>query len=202
MVMSILDYMIPETIIVFNVGAGALVVGILVFTFSLLAIVWKGKKEITDTIKEELEPSKNASNKSTLAVNELQTFLRNKFRGTNFVHTLLETGASPLKPTEFGAQLIRDSGLESVLDTNKEVLCIKLKAMLPTAGYTEFDVQEKARDLLISLVDDPMMNPVKDYVYKNPTDIRTILRVGGLWLRDDFLKAPRGTAELNESSDK
>ena len=192
--------MTPETTIVFNVGVGALLTGVFVFVGSLLAIVWKGKKEIADTIRQELEPTKNAGNKSALAVNELQTFLRNKFRGTTCVHTLLEVGSSPLKPTEFGAQLIRESGLEDVLNGNKEILCTKLRAMLPN-NYTEYDVQEKARELLIFLVDDPMMNPVKEYVYKNPTDIKVILRVGGLWLRDDFMKEPRLVAKEEKSED-
>ena len=194
MEMNILDTMTPETTIVFNVGVGAILIGIVTFMLALVAVVWKGKKEISQTIREELEPTKRAGNKSALAVNELQTYLRNKFKGTTFVHTLVEKGTSPLKPTEFGASLIKDSGLKDILDTNKAILRTKLEAILPT-GYTEYDVQEKARDLLISLVDDPMMNPVKEYVYKNPSDIKTILRVGGLWLRDDFMNAPREVAK-------
>lgn len=186
-----------DTPIVFNVGAGALLIGIIVFFLGLLAIVWKGKKEISDTIREELKPVNNTNNRLVIAVTQLQAAVRELNPGA-ILSSLLEVGASPLRPTQIGAGLIKDSGLENVMDEHKDELCIKLKAMLPT-GYTEYDVQEKARALLISLKDDPMMNPVKDYVYANPMDIERILRVGGLWLRDDFLKKPRQAASLNDT---
>ncbi len=58
-------------------------------------------------------------------------------------------------------------------------------------NYTEYDVQEKARNLLIAQKDDSIMNPVKEYAYKNGLNVEIILKVGGLWLRDDFLGIPR-----------
>ncbi len=179
-----------ETTIILNIGAGALIVGILVFFLGLLAIIWKGKKEIADTVKEELSPYKNMNNRVINAITEVQTVLRNKYKGVNISHNLMETSGSPLGPTEFGAQMIKDSGLEKILNDNSETLCIKLKAALPKE-YTEYDVQEKARELLMSLKDDPMMIPLKRWVYEHPSDITLILKVGGLWLRDDFLKVPR-----------
>ncbi len=111
------------------------------------------------------------------------------------MHSLVEKGDSPLNPTEFGASLIKDSGLEKILDENKELFRVKLKASLPT-GYSEYDVQEHARKLLLDLKDDPMMKPVKDWVYEHPMEIEIIFRVGGLWLRNDFMEKPR---EINQS---
>lgn len=182
-----------DTTIVFNVGAGTLIVGIFFFFIALLAVVWKGKSEISDSIKKEITPFRNIAN----AVTEIQTVLRNKFDGLNIVHTMMEQGSSPLNPTEYGSHLIKESGLEKILDEQKEFLCTKLKAILPS-GYTEYDVQEKARQILIDLKDDSIMRPVKDWVYEHPTDIKNILRTGGLWLRDDFLGNPRKTAENKE----
>ncbi|MFH0739918.1 MAG: hypothetical protein V1819_02405 [bacterium] len=178
------------TIITFNVGACTLLVGIFVFFFALLGIIWKGKKEIADTVKSELNPFRNIAN----AITEIQTIMRNKFIGINIVHTMVEKGESPLNPTLYGANLIKDSGLEKILNDNKELLFTKITASLPTK-YTDYDVQEKARELLISLKKDPLMFPVKNWVYNNPMDIDIILRVGGLWLRDDFLNKPRKTSE-------
>lgn len=188
-----------DTPIVFNVGVGTLLVGIVVFFLGLLAIVWKGKKEIGDAINENLKPINSTNNRLVLAINELQTIVRNGITGTTIEHSLLERGASPLRPTVFGAKLIKDSGLEKVLDDNKEDLRIKLKATLPKE-YTEYDVQEKARELLLSLKDDQIMNSVKEYVYKTPTDIKIVLRTGGLWLRDDFLKQARAVASDDAGS--
>ena len=116
-----------------------------------------------------------------------------QFHGLVINHSMTEVSGSPLKPTQYGAQLIKDSGLEAVLNEYRETLCEKMRVLLQE-GYTEYDVQEQARNLLLSLKDEPMMRVVKEYVYSNPTDIEVILRTGGLWLRDDFLNQPRGVA--------
>lgn len=187
-----------DTSIIFNISAGSMTIGLFFFFVALLAIVWKGKKEIADTIKEELNPFKKTGNSIIHAINEAQTILRNKFPGVSIIHNLVETGESPLKPTEYGAQLIKDSGLEKVIDENRDFLRTKLKASLPK-DYTEYDVQEKARSLFIELKDNPILNPVKKWVYENPTDIEVILKVGGLWLRDDFLDKPRSLNKTKEN---
>jgi len=183
-----------ETIITFNIGAGKLIIGILVFIFGLLAIIWKSKGEISSAIKEALSPFREMGN----AIVEIQTILRQKFESVAINHTLVEKGSSPLNPTEYGVSLIRDSGLEDVLNQNREILRTKLSASLPK-DYTEYDVQERARQLLLALKDDPIMNQVKIWVYNNPTDIDTILRVGGLWLRDDFLGKSRGINKVGNN---
>jgi hypothetical protein len=188
------------TPLVFNIDAGTLLVGLFFFFMTLLAIVWKGKKEISDSIDEKLSPINTningisaTANRLVVAVTELQTIVQTGIKGAVIHNLLLEKGASPLRPTVVGAKLITDSGLKDVLDNNKEELRIKLSAILPK-DPTEYDVQEKARELLLNLKEDSMMNPVKEYVYSNPTDIQVILKVGGLWLRDDFLEHPRAVA--------
>jgi len=190
-----------DTTIIFNVNAGMLIVSMAVFFISLFAIIWKGKKEISDAIKEEIMPFKKTGTNIVNAITEVQTILRNKFKGLNIAHSLVEKSGSPLRPTEYGVQLIKESGLEKILDDNKDFLCTKLKASLPKE-YTEYDVQEKARSLLIELKDDPILNPVKKWIYENPTDIEVLLKVAGLWLRDDFLKQPRSINKDQENNKK
>ena len=146
------------TTITFNIGAGTLLVGIVVFFLALLSIIWKGKSEIATAIRSEISPFRNIAN----AITEIQTILRNKFDGLNIVHMMTEQGSSPLNPTEYGVSLIKESGLQKILDENKELLCTKLKASLPT-DYAEYDVQEKARQVLLGLKHDPIMKPVKDW---------------------------------------
>lgn len=175
-----------ETIINFHIGIGTLLVGIVLFFLALLAIIWRGKTEMRQTIKDEIVPFRNIAN----AIIEIQTIIKTKLEGISMQYTLTEQSGSPLRPTEYGLKLIKDSGLDRILDINKETLCTKLRASLPK-DYTEYDVQENARNLLIQLKDDPMMKPVKEYVYNYPTDMDIILRTGGLWLRDDFLGQPR-----------
>jgi hypothetical protein len=185
-----------ETAVVFNVGAKELLIGLVVFFVALISLVWKGRKEIGEIVEKETKGIKATADRLVVAVTEMQTVLKSK-KSFNFT-ALLEKGASPLRPTEFGANLIKNSGLEKILDENKEFLCTKLRASLPTA-HTEYDVQENARKLLVDLKNDPIMNPVKQYVYNNPMEIETILMVGGLWLRDDFLGQPRRVAKNDDN---
>lgn len=185
------------TPIVFNINAGALLVGIVVFFLALLGIIWKGKNEMGNLIDGKIGGLNKTIPKLTQAVVELQSIISNKIKGVVINQSLLETSGSPLAPTEYGAELIKKSGLEKILDDYKEDLCIKLKANLPK-DHTEYDVQEIARNLLVSLKDDPMMKPIKEYLYNNPMDIELILRIGGLWLRDDFLKKDRKINKTKE----
>lgn len=179
-----------STPIIFYVDARVLLVGMSVFFLALLALVWKGRKEIEEIIDNKIGNLSNSAPKLISAIIELQAIISTKVKGVIVSQSLVETTGSPLAPTEFGAELIKKSGLEKVLNENKEDFCIKLRAVLPKE-YTEYDVQEHARNLLVNLKDDSIMNPVKEYVYNNPVDIEIILKAGGLWLRDDFLNKPR-----------
>ena len=85
-----------ETIITFTLGVGALLIGIAVFFLYLLAVIWKGKSEIAAAIKNEISPFRNIAN----AITEIQTIIRNKFKGINIIHTMTEQGSSHLNPTE------------------------------------------------------------------------------------------------------
>ncbi len=102
--------MTPETTLVFNIGVGAAVITIITVFLGLLGIIWKGKKEIGEAIKEGIKPFASIAN----SITEIQTTLKDKL-GVSFVHTMVEKGDSPLNPTEYGASLIKDSGLERVL---------------------------------------------------------------------------------------
>lgn len=189
--------MTESTPIIFYVDARVLLVGIFVFFSVIFSLVWKGKKEIEDIIDKKLGILEKkvdslvvAVPKLYAAVIEIQKIISVKIKGAIISQPLVETNGSPLRPTAYGVQLIVDSGLEKIIAENKEDLCIKLKAVLPK-DYGEYDVQENARNLLVNLKDDPIMKPVKEYVYNNPMDIEIILKAGGLWLRDDFLGQAR-----------
>ncbi len=104
--------------------------------------------------------------------------------------------ASPLSSTEVGAWYIKESGLEKILEERKDWLLQNIRHSLPQ-NYTDYDVQETARRVLLSLKDDLMMRPVKEFAFQNALEVGTILGAGALWLRDDFLGAPRKVAQTN-----
>jgi|GEM_PF-1396741 len=166
------------------VNAGVALVGIPVVIGVLLRIGMK--LQVLDDLKKASEKMNRVVGNMTLAITEVQTILKSKFPGLEITQSLLEKPGSPLAPTEQGASILKESGLEKVLDDNKEALQIRLRASLPDP-YTDYDVQENARKLLNSLKDDPMMIAVKDWVYANPMRLDILLNLGGLWLRDDFL---------------
>lgn len=132
---------------------------------------------------------------------ELQTDVRDLIGRIAKMEGKLEgvsASASPVQPTELGARYIKESGLEKILDERKISLCDNLKNLLPQ-NYVEYDVQEVARRVMLSLKDEPIMRPVKEYAFKEGVEVEVILGVGALWLRDDFLKLPR---EINKTEKK
>lgn len=135
-----------------------------------------------------IAPIKKSVARITNACIEIQTIF--EACGIPLKHHLVEAPGSPLQPTAFGEQLIKDSGLKKILDDQSSFLKAELSKKVSEKD-TEYDVQEKARSLLIELKNIEMMNPVKKYAYDNGLDVDIILKAGGLWLRDDFLGKQR-----------
>jgi len=154
--------------------------------FAMFAVIYLGFK---------FNPILKSIKRITNSIVEIQTVF--KIAGVPLDHLLTEGPGSPLQPTGVGINYIRESGLEKILDEKKDVLLQKLKGELPK-DYTDYDVQETSRKVLLSLRDDPMMKPIKDYAFKNALEVEIILRTGALWLRDDFLGVPRGVAKKSE----
>jgi len=146
-----------------------------------------------------LKPVKKSVSRITNACIEIQTALED--RGVSLKHHLVESPGSPVAPTEYGEQLIKESGLEKILDEKANFLTGELKKKLPE-NYTEYDIQEKSRETLIGLKDNEIMNPVKKYAYENGLKLDLILRVGGLWLRDDFIGRKRQVNKTEEEKSK
>lgn len=135
-----------------------------------------------------IAPIKKSVARITHACIEIQTIFNS--HGISLQHHLVEAPGSPLQPTAFGEKLIKDSGLEKILDDQNSFLKTELSKRV-SEKYTEYDVQEKARSFLLELKDTNIMNPVKKYAYDNGLDVDVILKAGGLWLRDDFLGKQR-----------
>lgn len=89
---------------------------------------------------------------------------------------------SPVSLTATGEQLLRDSGLKSYIDRQKDDLMIQLRAMPPFDLYT---VQENAFRLFdrISL-DDQFARQLKKYAFRTGASTDLLRRVGAIYLRD------------------
>ncbi|MFZ3076851.1 MAG: hypothetical protein WA139_00150 [Candidatus Aenigmatarchaeota archaeon] len=120
-----------------------------------------------------------------LAITEIQTIF--SVGGQDIKHSLTEVSNSPLQPTDFGLELLKKSGMEEYVKANEDSLIKKVKEKLKK-GYTAYDVQEQSIKLMVELKDGNMLNTIKEYAFNNGMSIETILRLGGLMLRDKFLK--------------
>lgn len=129
-------------------------------------------------IDKALEPIK-------FAIIEIQRLF--KTGGVELDHKLTETRSSPLKPTNFGLKLLKESGLDKLISDKKDQYLKELKTKLGKT-YSAYDVQEEAIKLIKEKEDNKSIIPIKDYAFKNGFNVEIILRLGGLILRDEYLK--------------
>lgn len=100
----------------------------------------------------------------------------------------VEGSKSPLNPTQLGWKWLNESGLAKIIDEEQKTWLLQnLRNSLPP-NYTDYDVQEVARRVMVSLKDDSLMKAVKQYAFEHGIDIEMLLRLGGLLLRDNFLE--------------
>lgn len=144
-------------------------------------------------ISKRAKPIEVMIRKITNAVIEIQSIFNHSY-GIKMDHKLTEASGSPLMPTPYSVKIFKESGLEKVLNENKESFVRELTKQLPR-DYTDYDVQEIARTFLLEKFTTPLMNEVKKYAYENAMDMTTYIRTAGLWLRDDFLGIERRIAK-------
>ncbi|HEY4963862.1 MAG TPA: hypothetical protein VIH90_04165 [Candidatus Saccharimonadales bacterium] len=105
---------------------------------------------------------------------------------SNFVKT-----ESPMSLTDNGKQLLEDSGIKKFIDDNFDSLLAELQNTLSPKGndYSAYDVHTIALDTVISHADDKDFLPVKDYAFKEGSNLENIQLVGGIYLRDKCLES-------------
>ena len=114
-------------------------------------------------------------------------------------YCLTETAGSPLRPTDFGMKIVQDSGLSKIIQDKKLELLGELdNKMREYKAFSAYDVQEKAIELISQRPDSPLMQGVKNYAFENGIELEPILRVGGLLLRDEYLKQHPEVSQKNK----
>lgn len=109
--------------------------------------------------------------------------------GHNILFPLTVTPGSPLQLTDYGKQLMQDSGFNGILadNNNRKVLVDFVIAMNP---QTEYDVQECSTKSIEKLLENnnPILTPLKDYAYNNGLSIDILVKPAGILLRDKVLR--------------
>ncbi len=91
---------------------------------------------------------------------------------------------SPLSLTDRGKAMLLDSGGESYVNANKDQLIKSIKDKNPKSAY---DVQELAQRVIRERIDEDEFIPLKDFVYKEGIELKNLLQVMGIALRDAAL---------------
>ena len=158
-----------------------LIVSALVGAGSALFVIGQYKNKI-DRLEKDLE--KMAERKETLRT-DVDKLLEFKTQAQKFIDRSIYKDQSPLSLTDFGEELVNESGLKSVFDDVKDDLAGMLEDMEPTSQY---DTQEKARALMDSLAGYEPFKRVEKYAFDHGKDLNQILRAGAILLRDYYFE--------------
>lgn len=93
---------------------------------------------------------------------------------------------SPMTPNDEGRDLLKKSGFLKQYPLMKDRIFAYLKA---NNARTLYDYEKYARSALESIQDDPIMDPVKNFVVYNPTDysLELIFGIASWIIRDDYV---------------
>lgn len=162
--------------------------GVLIINLIVSAIVGAGTalfvigqyKSKVDRMEKDLE---KLSDRNDILRTDADKLLEFKTQAQKFIDRSIYKDQSPLSLTDFGEELVNDSGLKVVFDDVKDDLAEMLQEMEPVSQY---DVQEKARALMDNLAGYEPFKRVEKYAYDHGKDLNQILRAGAILLRDYY----------------
>ena len=92
---------------------------------------------------------------------------------------------SPITLSERGTRLLNESGAKKFVDAHLDEL---LKTVKERAPATDYDIQEEAQKVIKELQNDPRLNPIKDFLFKDGSTLDEAITVMGIYLRDHILE--------------
>lgn len=174
------------SLIVGLLGSGGLV--------GLLVWLWKGGK-FFGRLEEQMKvlPKLDARSQRlethlsqvTNSIVEIQTLLGG--RGFTISQRLVITSASPTRLTEYGEQMMQDTGLYRIVEDNKGFLIDLIKGRNPKTNY---DIQEFSFAVLKELAvnNNQIIFPLKNYAYQKGLVLDIVLQAAGIVLRDTVMQ--------------
>lgn len=91
---------------------------------------------------------------------------------------------SPMKPNENGKKLLEDSGFYKIYPELKDELFALMDSYQPRTLY---DYEKIAEKVLSKFQNNPLMDPLKEYVVNNQNEsLELIFRVAAWVIRDDY----------------
>lgn len=160
----------------------------------LIAWLWKSGKyfgaleeklNVLPKLEDHIEKLDSHLSQTTNAIVEIQTLLTG--RGFTINQRLVVTSASPTRLTEYGEQLIDESGFHKILEENKRFLIDLVSGKNPRTNY---DIQEFSLQALKELTtsNNPIIFPLKNYAYQKGLVLDIILQAAAIVLRDTVMQ--------------
>ncbi len=144
-------------------------------------------KNLDKEVKSEIKSLERNLNVSTNAIVEMQSLLSGK--GFTIRQQLAYTASSPIKLTEFGEELMKDSGFVEIIK-NPEKKDYLIKFVRAKNPQTNYDIQEFSMAVMKELANnnDTIAVPLKNYAYNKGLTLDLILNSAGIVLRDEVMK--------------
>lgn len=119
---------------------------------------------------------------------EIQTLLGG--RGFTINQKLAYAPGSPIKLTEYGENLMKESNFYDTLGKDKKGFVDLVIAKNPQSNY---DIQEFSRKVLKELSDSnsPLISSLKNYAYNKGLPLEILLNSAGIVLRDEVMKTKK-----------
>ncbi len=138
-----------------------------------------------DKIGEKFSKVEIHNSRLVSAIVEIQGFFTKK--GYPLSQNIAITPGSPLRLTEYGEQLIDETGFNKILSDNKIELINLVKGRNPQTNY---DIQEYSTQVMKELVrsNNPIVKPLKEYAFQKGLMLDIILDSAGIVLRDEVMK--------------
>ncbi len=98
------------------------------------------------------------------------------------------TATSPIRLTEKGKQILVESGAKEIIDNEEGKKKILDKILAEPKPSNAYDAQEKTKQIIEEMSDDPMFIPLKKYAFQKGMELNVILNIVSIYFRDFVLE--------------
>lgn len=162
-----------------------------VATAVMLTIGWLIKNALSNLqssdsrLEAKIDKIESFTKAAANSIVEIQTLLGG--RGFTINQKLAYAPGSPLKLTEYGETLMKESGFYITLQDNRRFFVDLVKSKNPQTNY---DIQECSMKILKELAgaNNSLLIPLKNYAFNKGLPLEILLNSAGILLRDEVMK--------------
>lgn len=155
-----------------------------------------GLQEADKRIESKVDKIEAFTKVAANSIVEIQTLMGGK--GFTINQRLAFTPGSPLKLTEYGETLMRESGFYDILSKNHRFFVDLVKSKNPQTNY---DIQEFSMSVLkeLAMANNVLAIPLKNYAFSKGLPLDIILNSAGIVIRDEVMKEVKFEDETLEN---